>query len=66
MRIIRIGNTEEKEIPKTCGDCYTDFTYTLSDVKPDWRDGDYVVCPICGKFLAHGDPPKNVDRSKDC
>lgn len=66
MRIIKIGNNKIKEYFKTCIYCDTEFSYNDSDVKPDFRDGDYVICPVCGKFLFHGEPPKNVDRSKDC
>lgn len=66
MKIIKKGKVKEEEYHKVCGYCDTEFTYTSSDVKPDFRDGDYVICPVCGKFLAHGSLPQNIDRSKDC
>jgi len=66
MRIIKLGNTEEKEIPKTCGYCYTEFTYTKSDIQPDWRDGSYVICPVCKHFIAHDFPRTDFNRATDC
>jgi len=42
--------TFEKDV-KICG-CGKIFSYNSSDIKPDSRDGDYLVCPGCGKFIA--------------
>jgi len=66
MKIIKKGNTKEKEFNKKCGNCTTEFSYTSSDIQPDWRDGDYVICPVCGKFISHNGLPENPDRSKEC
>lgn len=67
MKIIKSGkDPKNKEFYKKCSNCNTEFSYTSDDVKPDFRDGDYVVCPVCGQFIAHGHQPENVDRSKDC
>lgn len=60
-----MGNTKEKEYFKTCPYCDTDFSYNDSDVNSDFRDGDYVKCPVCGKFLFHG-LHQNVNRATDC
>jgi len=53
MKIIQEGtdpNTVEKE--ETCHKCGTVFSYNNIDIQPDWREGDYVVCPKCGGFIA--------------
>ena len=76
MKIIKKGNTEPKAIKEKCGKCKTVFEYTNADVKPDFRDGDYVECPVCGALIAahrtFGDmildyiSPTTFDRSKNC
>lgn len=35
---------------KTCS-CGTSFTYENKDIQLDPRDGNYVLCPSCGKFI---------------
>jgi hypothetical protein len=53
MKIIKMGkDPQTNEIQETCHWCKTVFSYEKSDVKPDNRDGDYVVCPCCGRFIA--------------
>ena len=53
MKIIKDGkNIINAEVKKKCGYCTAVFTYTKSDIQPDWRDGDYVICPCCKKFLS--------------
>ncbi len=52
MRIIEKIEPVEKETKEKCGKCKTRFAYTQSDIKPDFRDGNYVVCPSCGAFIA--------------
>ncbi len=52
MKIIKEGLIKEKKFgDKTCPDCDCEFEYVLSDVEED-RDGKYVKCPTCKKFLA--------------
>lgn len=52
MEIIKQGQKpEEKKTLKTCENCKCEFAYVKSDVKPDQRDGDYVICPCCGKWI---------------
>lgn len=53
--VIKEGNKKPKTFKRTCHECGTKFTYQQSDVEPDWRDGDYVVCPNkkCKAFIAH-------------
>lgn len=52
MKIIRDGKIKEIEITESCKDCKCVFVYTSSDVIFDQRDGDYVKCPTCKKFIA--------------
>jgi hypothetical protein len=51
MKIIKKGSIKEREEKVKCKTCKTVFTYNRSDVKDDWRDGDYVICPGCGGFI---------------
>lgn len=51
MKIIKQGELPNEEKEKTCYNCKTVFSYTRKDVKPDQRDGDYVICPVCGKWI---------------
>lgn len=67
MKIVKRGvDPKDKEIHQKCSKCKTEFTYTQSDVQYDFRDGDYVICPVCGSFIAHGDLPRSVNRATDC
>ena len=52
MKIIKEGEVKSKETKKTCSKCKTKFSFTSDDINPDWRDGDYVICPKCGAFIA--------------
>lgn len=53
MEIIRPGNKPENvRYQQTCKTCGCVFAYTKSDVKPDQREGDYLVCPTCTKFIS--------------
>ena len=51
MRIIKQGELPKEEKEVTCSKCKTTFAYTKNDVKPDFRDGDYVICPICQSWI---------------
>jgi hypothetical protein len=50
MKIIKRGEIPPTAVNKTCGYCNTEFEYEPSDIKSD-RDGFYVICPVCNKFL---------------
>lgn len=55
MKIIKEGNLpEDKQKRETCYNCKTVFEYVKADVQSDFRDGDYIVCPKCGKFITAG------------
>jgi len=51
MRIIVRVEPKSKEIKKTCGSCKSRLAYLPSDVKGDFRDGDYVICPVCKQYI---------------
>jgi len=51
MKIIKKVEPKEPEKKTMCCYCKTIFVYNNSDIKPD-RDGSYVVCPSCEKFIA--------------
>lgn len=64
MKILKRGKIENPLYKITCGHCTSELAYNNTDVKYD-RDGDYIVCPVCGKFLMHNYRP-DIDRSRDC
>lgn len=52
MKIIKTGHTgfaDEKLFE--CGKCNTQFIAHYRDKRFDFRDGDYVKCPICGEYI---------------
>lgn len=51
MKIIKVGNFEVKTKDKVCGKCKSELQYEPKDVKSD-RDGRYIICPVCGQFIA--------------
>lgn len=51
MRIIKEGKLPPKEKKMKCKNCGCVFMYEPSDVHSDQREGDYVVCPTCKKFI---------------
>lgn len=51
MRIIKEGKLPPKEKKMECKNCGCVFMYERSDVHSDQREGDYVVCPTCKKFI---------------
>ena len=65
MKIIKKGTRKRESILKTCGYCSTELEYNNSDIKHDFRDGNYIICPVCQRFLAISQT-QQVDRSKDC
>lgn len=52
IKIIKVGEIENKDIIRICYKCKTKFSYNINDVKPN-RDGMYVSCPHCTAFLTH-------------
>lgn len=51
MRVIKKGKLPPKEKRMTCLECGCVFMYDRSDIKTEQRDGDFVICPTCGKFI---------------
>ena len=51
MRIIKEGKLPPKERKMECNNCGCVFMYEQEDIHSDQRDGNYVVCPTCKKFI---------------
>ena len=51
MRIIKGGKLPPKEKKMTCPECGCVFMYERSDIHSDQREGCWVVCPTCKKFI---------------
>lgn len=51
MRIIEEGKLPSKEKEMKCDNCGCVFMYDRSDIKSDQREGDWVECPTCKKFI---------------
>lgn len=64
MKVLKKGKEKVKVFKKTCKTCDTILECTKKDIIYD-RDGSYVKCPICKKFIGI-DIPSNPDRSKEC
>jgi RNase P subunit RPR2 len=52
MKIIKEGKLPERTKQKTCSYCTAVLEYEPADVTYDRRDGPYIVCPCCKKFLS--------------
>ena len=56
MKIIKEGKNLKIDNPVkvTCYKCECVFEYVKSDIKSDFRDGEYVVCPneTCKSFIS--------------
>lgn len=53
MRIIYPGHESVREVKVKCKSCGCEFAYTIEDLHHDQRDGDYVICPWCKKYIKH-------------
>lgn len=51
MKVIKEGEIKQKAKRKTCRKCDTEMEYKSRDIFLDQRDGDYIICPVCGKFI---------------
>lgn len=51
-KVIERGDVpSEKPAEHRCYHCRSLVEYERKDIQADARDGDYVVCPVCGKFI---------------
>ena len=50
MKILKRGKVKNEHPKMICAYCDTVFEYLKTDIYWD-RDGRYVVCPVCDKFL---------------
>lgn len=51
MKVKTTGKIPTEEKNKKCYNCKSVLTYSPKDIEQD-RDGRYIVCPTCGKFIA--------------
>lgn len=52
MKIIKRGTPEQEWIyGVACLKCSSVLEYDKSDIHSD-RDGSYIICPVCGKFIS--------------
>lgn len=50
MKILKKGIIPSTAKKIICNNCSSELEFNQNDVKHD-RDGSYVVCPVCNKFL---------------
>lgn len=58
IQVIKQGKKLDPIQTKKCSKCSTKFSFNNADIKPDFRDGSYVVCPTCGNFISAQYLPK--------
>jgi predicted Zn finger-like uncharacterized protein len=63
MKILKQGKLPNPTWVRTCGNCQTQFEYDRSDIHSDQREGDYVKCPTCTKYINHS--TNNFDKFND-
>ncbi|GAA0883277.1 hypothetical protein GCM10009120_18740 [Sphingobacterium siyangense subsp. cladoniae] len=50
MKILKRGVVSNPSKKINCDGCTSELEYTAKDIQFD-RDGSYIVCPVCKKFL---------------
>lgn len=50
MKILSKGKIKKYKYTSECRICDTLFEFDESETKRD-RDGDYIICPVCGTFI---------------
>jgi len=50
MKILKRGNPPKDKRREVCHNCGSELEYISSDIHID-RDGKYIICPVCGKFI---------------
>lgn len=67
MKVLEKGKLKVATKKVKCSKCSSKLEYTEKDVHGDFRDGDFITCPVCKSFIAVGNQPDmSFDRSKDC
>lgn len=61
MKILKHGEVKEVTYTVTCHSCNSILEYNSNDIHSD-RDGNYIICPVCKKFIAHGHNDVDFDR----
>ena len=49
--IIKRGVKKHDVATYDCKSCDSTIRFTRADIQSDQRDGDYVMCPVCEKFI---------------
>jgi len=52
MKVLKYGKLKKITYIVICHECKSELEYTNEDIKFD-KDGNYVICPVCKKFIAH-------------
>ena len=52
MKIIKRGKLKIDEVVHHCRKCDTAFSYSRKDEIIDNREGNYILCPLCGAFIS--------------
>ena len=50
MKILKKGVVPSHKQKINCNNCKSELEFKQDDVRHD-RDGSYIVCPVCNKFL---------------
>jgi DNA-directed RNA polymerase subunit RPC12/RpoP len=50
MKILKLGKIKSPKNTITCYNCDSELKYDDSDIRTD-KDGTYIKCPLCKKFL---------------
>lgn len=51
-RVILRGNKHIKgPVHYSCKSCESVIEFTAKDIQSDFKDGNYVICPVCGQFI---------------
>ena len=51
MKIIKAGKIPSNERHFTCGYCKCEFIADPYDVHYNQKEGDFVVCPTCHRYI---------------
>jgi hypothetical protein len=51
-QIIKRGSDPRKTKLRMICSCGTEALFERREVQGDQRDGDYVVCPVCGSYVS--------------
>ena len=64
MEIIKQGKVPTIKFKMECSNCGCEAIYTPEEIKHD-KDGDYVICPCCKKYISHDLSIADKDINKE-